>query len=69
MPLFRQVDEDIEHLGRGENEMQLIKPDINIDFMGTEEILGLSVIVVLSCVLSLVVQGLNLGIDFAEEPN
>ncbi len=46
--------------------MQLIKPDINIDFMGNrKKFLALSVIVVLSCVLSLVVQGLNLGIDFA----
>jgi len=46
--------------------MQLIKPDINVDFMGKRTFfLGVSVLVILACVLSLVVQGLNLGIDFA----
>lgn len=46
--------------------IQLIKPDINIDFIGRRTLfLGISVVLILASVLSLVVQGLNLGIDFA----
>jgi preprotein translocase subunit SecF len=45
--------------------MELIKPDINLDFMGRRKpFLLLSALLVLGSITSLLVNGLNLGIDF-----
>ncbi len=47
--------------------MQIIKPDVNIDFVGKRKItFGLSLIMLLACIISLVAHGgPKLGIDFA----
>jgi len=45
--------------------MELIKPDINLDFMGRRKpFLILSAILVFGSIASLLINGLNLGIDF-----
>lgn len=45
--------------------MRLLSGTTNIDFMGKRQLaLGLSVLVFLICVVSLVVRGMNLGLDF-----
>jgi len=45
--------------------MQLIRPDINIDFIGKRKIaLGLSALLIIASLALLAVKGLNFGIDF-----
>ncbi len=45
--------------------MQLIRPDINIDFIGKRKIaLGLSALMIIASLALLAVKGLNFGIDF-----
>ena len=45
--------------------MQLIRPDINIDFLGKRKIaMGASTLLILASLAFLVVRGLNFGIDF-----
>ncbi len=45
--------------------MQLIRPDINIDFLGKRKIaLALSAVVLLASLMLIMFKGLNLGIDF-----
>lgn len=45
--------------------MQLIRPDINIDFIGKRKIaLGISALMIIASLALLAVKGLNFGIDF-----
>lgn len=45
--------------------MQLLSKPTNIDFMGKGRLaLGLSIVVFVLCVLSLLIRGMNLGLDF-----
>ncbi len=45
---------------------ELIKPDINVNFMGRRRLfMGLSAVLILICLGSIVFKGLSMGIDFA----
>lgn len=45
--------------------MELFKPDLNIDFMGKRRFaIGLSIALIVIAVLSLMIRGINYGVDF-----